>query len=88
MERKRKFNDWKYIWKFSLGSNDTNSTDRFVGFCMDILRDLAGRLHFTYEIEIVKDATFGKKNKDGEWNGIIGELVARVSNHFFLFIKI
>ena len=71
---------------FSLVSNDTNSTDRLVGFCIDILLDLADRLHFTYEIEIVKDRTFGKKNENGEWNGIIGELVARVCNHLFFYL--
>ena len=45
---------------------------------MDILLDLADRLNFTFEIEVVKDKTFGKKNEKGEWNGIIGELVNRV----------
>ncbi|CAF1076629.1 unnamed protein product [Rotaria sordida] len=57
--------------------NDTNSTQKFAGFCIDILLDLADRLNFTYEIDIVKDKTFGKKNEKGEWNGIIGELVYR-----------
>ncbi|CAF1177003.1 unnamed protein product [Adineta steineri] len=57
--------------------NGTNSTQAFEGFCIDILLDLAERLNFTFEIEIVKDATFGKKNEQGEWNGIIGELVYR-----------
>lgn len=45
---------------------------------MDILLELSERLNFTFEIEIVKDKTFGKKNEKGEWNGIIGELVNRV----------
>ena len=49
---------------------------------MDILLDLAERLHFTFDMEVVKDATFGKRNEKGEWNGIIGELVARVRNLF------
>ncbi|CAF2721364.1 unnamed protein product [Rotaria sp. Silwood2] len=57
--------------------NETNSTQNFFGFCIDILLDLAERLNFTYEIDIVKDKTFGKKNDKGEWNGIIGELVQR-----------
>lgn len=61
-----------------LDPNRTNTKDNFVGFCVDILVNLAERLNFTYEIEIVKDKTFGKKNEKGEWNGIIGELVNRV----------
>ncbi|CAF1077261.1 unnamed protein product [Adineta steineri] len=60
-----------------LNPNSTNSTQKFVGFCIDILLDLSERLNFSYEIEIVKDTTFGKKNEKGEWNGIIGELVNR-----------
>ncbi|CAF2995238.1 unnamed protein product [Rotaria socialis] len=61
----------------TLNRNATNGTQKYVGFCIDILVDLAERLNFTYEIEIVKDKTFGKKNEKGEWNGIIGELVYR-----------
>jgi len=67
---------------FILDQNSTNTTHKFYGFCIDILLDLSERLNFTYEIEIVKDKTFGKKNEKGEWNGIIGELVNRVCNHF------
>ena len=69
--------------EISLDPNRTNSTQKFVGFCIDILLDLADRLNFTFEIEIVKDKTFGKKNEKGEWNGIIGELVNRVRNHLY-----
>jgi hypothetical protein len=65
-----------------LAPNGSNSSSKFVGFCMDILLDLAERLNFSFEIEIVKDATFGKKNEKGEWNGIIGELVNRVCPSF------
>jgi hypothetical protein len=68
-----------------LDPNRTNSTNKFVGFCIDILLDLADRLNFTFEIEIVKDEIFGKRSDKGEWNGIIGELVYRVSNRFFCY---
>lgn len=54
---------------------------------MDILLDLAERLNFTFDIEIVKDKTFGKKNEKGEWNGIIGELVNRVRDDFLSLIN-
>ncbi|CAF0743543.1 unnamed protein product [Rotaria sordida] len=60
-----------------LNLNGTNSTHKYIGFCVDILLDLAERLNFSFEIEIVKDKIFGKKNIKGEWNGIIGELVNR-----------
>jgi hypothetical protein len=67
-----------------LAPNGSNSSHKFVGFCIDILLDLSERLNFSFEIEIVKDATFGKKNEKGEWNGIIGELVNRVCHFIFL----
>ncbi|CAF4796115.1 unnamed protein product, partial [Rotaria socialis] len=60
-----------------LNPNWTNSTHKYMGFCIDILLDLSERLSFAFEIEIVKDEIFGKKNEKGEWNGIIGELVNR-----------
>jgi hypothetical protein len=50
---------------------------------VDILLDLSTRLNFSFEIEVVKDQTFGKKNEKGEWNGIIGELVNRVCEMSF-----
>lgn len=76
----RKSIEENYSENFCL-ENDSNSTKAsFQGFCIDILLDLADRLNFTFQIEIVKDKTFGKKNEKGEWNGIIGELVSRVSN--------
>ncbi|UJR36108.1 hypothetical protein I4U23_028843 [Adineta vaga] len=60
-----------------LAPNGTNSTQKFAGFCIDILLDLSARLNFSFEIDIVKDKIFGKRNEKGEWNGIIGELVNR-----------
>lgn len=76
---------WNDMFRFVLAPNGSNTTSKFVGFCMDILLDLADRLNFTFEIDIVKDKTFGKKNEKGEWNGIIGELVYRVCIHPSLF---
>ncbi|CAF4607451.1 unnamed protein product, partial [Rotaria magnacalcarata] len=43
-----------------LNPNWTNSTDKYMGFCIDILLDLSERLSFAFEIEIVKDEIFGK----------------------------
>lgn len=67
--------------------NDTTSGNNFTGFCVDILLELANRLNFSFEIEIVKDKTFGKKNEKGEWNGIIGELVNRVRRISWRYIR-
>ncbi|CAF1315137.1 unnamed protein product [Didymodactylos carnosus] len=66
-----------YVMLNNSSSSYTNETKDFFGFCIDILKELSIRLNFTYEISVVADGTFGKRNDSGKWNGIIGELVAR-----------
>ena len=53
--------------------------DRFEGYLADILRLVAARLRFDYEICLSTDGSYGEQNVDGHWNGIIGELVRGVS---------
>ncbi|CAG03492.1 unnamed protein product, partial [Tetraodon nigroviridis] len=49
--------------------------DRFEGFCIDLLKELAGILGFTYEIRLVPDGKYGSQDEKGQWNGIIRELI-------------
>lgn len=53
--------------------------DRFQGFAVDLIHEVAKMLGFQYEIHLVADGNFGSKQEDGEWNGMIGELLAGVS---------
>jgi len=53
--------------------------DRFEGYLADILRLVAINLGFDYEICLSTDGRLGEQNFDGQWNGIIGELVRGVS---------
>ncbi|XP_033097831.1 glutamate receptor 2-like [Anneissia japonica] len=46
----------------------------FSGFCIDLLTRLQERMNFTYEIELVPDATYGAF-ENGKWIGMVGELV-------------
>jgi ABC-type amino acid transport substrate-binding protein len=50
--------------------------DVYEGFCKDLADKLAERLNFTYTLTIVRDAKFGqeKPQKDGTWDGMIGEV--------------
>ncbi|XP_046553421.1 glutamate receptor ionotropic, kainate 2-like [Haliotis rubra] len=48
--------------------------DRFEGFAVDLLTHVAETLSFNFEIYLVPDGNFGSK-KDGEWNGMIKELL-------------
>ncbi|KAI5106339.1 glutamate receptor ionotropic, kainate 3, partial [Silurus meridionalis] len=49
--------------------------DRFEGFCIDLLKELAGILGFSYEIRLVPDGKYGFQDDKGQWNGIIRELM-------------
>ncbi|XP_042345772.1 glutamate receptor ionotropic, kainate 3 [Plectropomus leopardus] len=49
--------------------------DRFEGFCIDLLKELASILGFTYEIRLVPDGKYGSQDDKGQWNGMIRELI-------------
>ncbi|XP_036930696.1 glutamate receptor ionotropic, kainate 3 [Acanthopagrus latus] len=49
--------------------------DRFEGFCIDLLKELANILGFTYEIRLVPDGKYGSQDEKGQWNGMIRELI-------------
>ncbi|XP_037392925.1 glutamate receptor ionotropic, kainate 3 [Pygocentrus nattereri] len=49
--------------------------DRFEGFCIDLLKELASILGFAYEIRLVPDGKYGFQDDKGQWNGIIRELM-------------
>ena len=44
---------------------------------MDKLSEVLG---FSYRLSLVEDGRFGGQNEDGNWLGLIGDLVNRVSN--------
>ncbi|KAI5617353.1 glutamate receptor ionotropic, kainate 2 isoform X1 [Silurus asotus] len=50
--------------------------DRFEGFCVDLLRELAAILGFRYEIQLVEDGKYGAfEESTGQWNGMVRELI-------------
>ncbi|MBN3272750.1 GRIK2 protein, partial [Polyodon spathula] len=51
--------------------------DRFEGYCIDLLRELANILGFTYEIRLVEDGKYGAQEdtNSGQWNGMVKELM-------------
>ena len=50
------------------------------GYCIDLLRELSKRLHFSYHIETSPDGLYGAKLENGSWYGMIGELLNNVWN--------
>ncbi|XP_062400943.1 glutamate receptor U1 [Sardina pilchardus] len=45
------------------------------GYCMDLLGELAKKLGFSYRVQLVKDAAYGRVDDAGHWNGMIGEVI-------------
>lgn len=58
---------------------DATGNLRFEGFCMDLVKKVAEQVKFNYTVEIVKDGKYGAASGDGEWDGMIGELIRNVS---------
>ncbi|XP_055858129.1 glutamate receptor ionotropic, kainate 2 isoform X1 [Episyrphus balteatus] len=59
---------------------DANLTGnaRYEGFCIDLLKAIAGQVGFHYKIELVPDAMYGVFNPEtNTWNGIVRELMER-----------
>nr|XP_006822967.1 PREDICTED: glutamate receptor ionotropic, kainate 2 [Saccoglossus kowalevskii] len=51
--------------------------DQYEGFCVDLLEEISQILGFKYKIELVPDGKYGAPEEDGQWNGMVGQLIAR-----------
>nr|XP_058920705.1 glutamate receptor ionotropic, kainate 1 isoform X8 [Kogia breviceps] len=49
--------------------------DRFEGYCLDLLKELSNILGFIYDVKLVPDGKYGAQNDQGEWNGMVKELI-------------
>lgn len=54
--------------------------ERYEGFCVDMLKELADILKFKYRIRLVGDGVYGVSGTNGTWTGMVGELISRVSD--------
>lgn len=57
---------------------EMEGNDRYEGFCVDMLKELAEILRFKYKIHLVGDGVYGVPEANGTWTGMVGELIARV----------
>ncbi|XP_069976848.1 glutamate receptor ionotropic, kainate 2-like [Penaeus vannamei] len=68
------YND-PYIMQ-SENADDLAGNDRFEGFCIDLLTEIASILKFNFTLVPVASNAYGSKNAEtGEWNGMIRELL-------------
>ncbi len=53
--------------------------ERYEGYCVDLLKEIATQLNFNYTIKLVGDGQYGSPQEDDTWSGMVGELVDGVS---------
>ncbi|XP_016016750.2 glutamate receptor ionotropic, kainate 4 isoform X8 [Rousettus aegyptiacus] len=56
---------------------EMEGNDRYEGFCVDMLKELAEILRFNYKIHLVGDGVYGVPEANGTWTGMVGELISR-----------
>uniref|UniRef100_A0A672YRW1 Glutamate receptor, ionotropic, kainate 5 n=1 Tax=Sphaeramia orbicularis TaxID=375764 RepID=A0A672YRW1_9TELE len=56
---------------------DFHGNDQYEGFCVDMLRELADILKFSFKIKLVDDGLYGAPEPNGSWTGMVGELINR-----------
>ncbi len=60
---------------------ELEGNDRYEGFCVDMLKELADILKFKYRIRLVGDGLYGVPGANGTWTGMVGELISRVCKY-------
>ncbi|PSN38557.1 Ionotropic receptor 25a [Blattella germanica] len=58
------------------GVDDKNRT-KFKGYCIDLIDEIRNITKFDYDIFEAPDGKFGNMDENGEWNGMIKELILK-----------
>ena len=59
-----------------------HGNERYQGYIPDFIKLLSEELGFKYILTLVKDGLYGDFDHDGNWNGMIGEVVRQVCRTF------
>lgn len=54
---------------------DPKSPKGFKGYCIDLIDEIAKLVNFEYDIQEVEDKIVGKMDENGEWSGLIRQLI-------------
>lgn len=66
-----------------VSENVLGKPKKYQGYSIDVLDALSNYLGFKYEIYVAPDHKYGSLQADGQWNGLIGELVFKVRRKEF-----
>lgn len=61
-------------------ANQLSGNDRFEGFGIDLIHELSLLLGFNYTFHLQEDGVYGSLGENGQWNGMIKELLEHVSS--------
>ena len=53
---------------------------KYEGYVVDLIRALSKQVKFKYNMYIVEDGAYGAQLPNGEWNGMIRDLIDHVRN--------
>ncbi|ELT90099.1 hypothetical protein CAPTEDRAFT_147793 [Capitella teleta] len=53
---------------------------KFKGFIPDLLEELSVETGFEFDLNLVKEGSYGFRNNDGTWDGLIGEIMTGVAD--------
>ncbi|ESP03952.1 hypothetical protein LOTGIDRAFT_156555 [Lottia gigantea] len=60
---------------------ETDNDTVYSGYAIDVLDKIAKRLGLTYRIYTVSDGRYGRQKANGDWDGLVGEIVKGCSIH-------
>ena len=57
---------------------DADGAPVLEGYCVELLKRMSQKMFFDYQLSLPKDGSndFGKKEADGAWSGLVGDLVS------------
>ena len=57
-----------------------DGNDRFEGFAIDLMTEIAAFLKFNVTFKLVDDGNYGSQDEHGNWNGMIEEVMIGTDN--------
>ena len=69
----------KPLYERHKGQGNELHPDIYEGYVVDLAEIISKRLNIKFEIQIVKDGKYGSKDESGNWNGMVNELLLKVT---------